>query len=134
MGGRAGTVLLVAALLSAGPAAAQKRPELVGPTQLEIDQQAGDRQHMADRALNDTYRKLMAKASPAGRERLRAAQRAWISFRDLDCAARAGSRTGSFYPASLSLCLEDLTDQRTKTLQAELNCAEGDLSCGGLLD
>jgi len=63
--------------------------------------------------------------------RLRAAQRAWIAFRDLDCQARAGSRGGSFHPAALQLCLERLTDERTATLKRELACEEGDLSCGG---
>jgi len=93
--------------------------------------QAGARHEMADKELNRVYAKLVAEASPEGRQRLRAAQRAWIAFRDLDCAARAGSRGGSFYSASLSLCLEAVTDERTRTLQAELDCAEGDMGCGG---
>lgn len=93
--------------------------------------QAGVRREMADQALNRVYARIMAEASPEGRQRVRAAQRAWIAFRDLDCAARAGSRGGSFYPASLSLCLEAATDERTKVLQAELDCSEGDMACGG---
>lgn len=117
--------------MAALPATAQPRPELAGPTQYDMNVQAAARRALADKALNQAYAKLIAEASPAGRERLRAAQRAWIAFRDLDCAARAGARGGSFYPASLSLCLERATDARTETLKAELACAEGDLSCGG---
>ncbi|TAJ73157.1 MAG: DUF1311 domain-containing protein [Phenylobacterium sp.] len=123
-----------AAILIGPPAFGQPRPELDGPTQLEMNQQADARFKIADRELNAAYRKLVAQASAGGRERLRQAQRAWIAFRDLDCAARAGSRGGSFHPAAVSLCLEAVTDDRTRTLQAELNCAEGDMGCGGHVD
>ncbi|MBU1377900.1 MAG: DUF1311 domain-containing protein [Alphaproteobacteria bacterium] len=118
-------------LLAASPALAQKRPELDGPTQGDMNVQAGKRHAIADRALNQAYAKAVAEASPDGKIRLRAAQRAWIAFRDLDCAARTGSRGGSFYPAALSLCLEAVTDARTEVLKAEMSCAEGDMSCGG---
>lgn len=93
--------------------------------------QAAARYRMADAELNAAYREIMAQASPAGRHRLRAAQRAWITFRDLDCTARAGSRGGSFHPAALSLCLEAATDARTATLRREVACEEGDMGCGG---
>lgn len=120
-----------AAILVASPAFGAPRPELEGPTQLDMNQQANARFRAADQELNATYRKLVAQASPGGRERLRQAQRAWVAFRDLDCAARAGSRGGSFHPAAVSLCLEAVTDARTRTLDAELHCAEGDMGCGG---
>lgn len=86
---------------------------------------------MADAELNDVYRRLMATASPDGKVRLRAAQRAWVAFRDLDCEARAGSRGGSFHPAAVSLCLETATEERTRTLRGELECDDGDMGCGG---
>lgn len=120
-----------AAILMAPPAFGAPRPELAGPTQLELNQQADARFKAADQELNATYRRLVAEATPGGRERLRHAQRAWIAFRDLDCAARAGARGGSFHPAAVSLCLEAVTDARTRTLDAELHCAEGDMGCGG---
>jgi uncharacterized protein YecT (DUF1311 family) len=125
---------LAAVLLVADSSTAQPRPPLDGRDQHEINDNAGERYRMADHALNETYQKVMAKASADGRQRLQAAQRAWIAFRDLDCEARAGSRGGSFHPAALSHCLEILTDERTKALQAELDCAEGDMGCGGVLD
>ena len=128
--------LIVAAgallVLTTPPAQAQNRPELDGRTQLEINAQAGQRFRMADDQLNAAYAKLMATASPDGRERLRAAQRAWVAFRDLDCEARAGSRGGSFHSAAVLLCREALTDERTRTLKHELACEEGDLGCGGI--
>lgn len=113
-------------------ATAQPRPELDGPTQADMNQQAAARYRVADEQLNAIYGKLMASASADGRKRLQAAQRAWIGFRDLDCDARAGSRGGSFYAASYALCLEQLSDERTRTLRGELECEEGDLTCGGV--
>lgn len=129
----AALALLAAAACIAGPAAAQ-RPELDGPGQAQINGQAAARLSVADQALNAAYSRLVREASPHGRRRLRAAQLAWIRFRDLDCAARAGSRGGSFHPAAVSLCLEAVTDERTKVLQSELDCAEGDMGCGGHIE
>lgn len=120
-----------ALLLVASPALAAPRPNLDGPSQLDMNVQAGKRHQMADQDLNKAYAKAMAEASPDGKLRLRAAQRAWVTFRDLDCAARTGSRGGSFYPAALSLCLEEVADARTKVLEAEMACEEGDMRCGG---
>jgi uncharacterized protein YecT (DUF1311 family) len=122
---------LAASLLILSPAAGQPRPEQDGPTQHDMNVVAAQGHRAADEALNNVYGQLMAQASSGGRTRLRAAQRAWIRFRDLDCAARAGSRGGSFYPASLARCLEAATEDRTKTLRAELDCPEGDMSCAG---
>lgn len=124
----------MAASLAASPAFGLPRPDLDGPTQLDMNRQADARYRIADRELNAAYRRLAAQASPGGRERLRLAQRAWIAFRDLDCAARAGSRGGSFHPAAVALCLEQVTDERTRTLTAEMACAEGDMGCGGHID
>jgi uncharacterized protein YecT (DUF1311 family) len=134
MGWRPAICLLAAIALSPCATLAQTRPPLEGRNQHEINDNAATRLRLADQALNDVYGKLMTKASPQGRLRLVAAQRAWISFRDLDCEARAGSRGGSFHPAAKALCLESLTDERTRALQAELDCAEGDMACGGVVD
>lgn len=114
---------VLAALLLAGPAWAQ--------SQADMNREASDAHRAADADLNRAYVAIMAQASPDGRERLRAAQRDWIKFRDSDCAARAGSRGGSFYPTSLSTCLADVTRERTATLRADLACAEGEMNCGG---
>jgi uncharacterized protein YecT (DUF1311 family) len=124
-------VLGAVLLLAAGSACAQTRPELNGPSQRDMNEQAAQRYRMADAELNAVWAKILNEASPGGRVRLRAAQRAWIAFRDADCAARAGSRGGSFHPAAQALCLEQVTDARTETLKAEMACAEGDMSCGG---
>jgi uncharacterized protein YecT (DUF1311 family) len=117
--------------LLATPAVAQKRPELDGPSQLDMNQQAITRLRMADQELNAVYNELMAAATPGGRERLRATQRAWIAFRDLECESRVGARGGSFRKALIPMCLEAVTDERTRALQSQVDCQEGSGACSG---
>ena len=65
-----------------------------------------------------------------GKKLLQAAQRAWISFRDAECAFSTNdSKGGSIYPMLMSNCLEELTADRTKQLRTYLDCEEGDMSC-----
>ncbi|RUW68199.1 lysozyme inhibitor LprI family protein, partial [Mesorhizobium sp. M1E.F.Ca.ET.063.01.1.1] len=42
----------------------------------------------ADTALNAVYKGLSGRLAPADQQRLRDAQRAWIPFRDKECAFR----------------------------------------------
>jgi uncharacterized protein YecT (DUF1311 family) len=100
-------------------------------SQAEMNQQALAEYREADQRLNAVYRDLMAKVSPAGQAKLREAQRAWLRFRDLECAfATAGTADGSVHPMILSGCLAGLTVERIGHLEAQLNCQEGNLSCG----
>jgi uncharacterized protein YecT (DUF1311 family) len=58
------------------------------------------------------------------------AQRAWIVYRDAECAfATSAVADGSAYPLVANGCLTDLTEARTQDLEAFLQCEEGDLSC-----
>ena len=101
-------------------------------TQTAMNQCADAQYRSADRTLNTTYGKLLAKLSPAGRSALQAAQRAWLAYRDAECAFEtAGTAGGSIHPFVLSQCLEGLTAAQTALLAAQANCVEGDLSCGG---
>jgi hypothetical protein len=63
-----------------------------------------------DAALNAAYKTLMAKLDAPAQARLRDAQRAWIAFRDKECAFRATD----------SACVADLTRTRTQELDAAL--------------
>lgn len=116
-------LLVAAGMLVAAPASAQSQAAINAAAQADY--------LAADRALNQAYAVLVGQASKDGRQRLRHAQRDWIRFRDSDCAARSGSRGGSFYPAALAACLAEVTRTRTATLQAEGRCEEGDMGCGG---
>ena len=86
----------------------------------------------ADAKLNAAYQEIMKRLSDdaEGRKLLQTAQRAWIAFRDAECAFSANdSKGGSIYPMLVSECLTELTNARTAQLKANLDCPEGDVSC-----
>lgn len=86
----------------------------------------------ADAALNAAYTKLMGKITSDGQASLRAAQIAWLAYRDKECAFETrGSAEGSVNPMVLLNCKTALTQAQTKRLDAQLSCQEGDASCGG---
>jgi uncharacterized protein YecT (DUF1311 family) len=85
-----------------------------------------------DAELNQTYQRIVALLAddPDTKAALRDAQRAWITFRDADCAFSAsGVAGGSAYPMIYANCLDGATQQRLGDLDYYLNCQEGDLSC-----
>lgn len=82
----------------------------------------------ADADLNDAYKGAMAvmkgydadlpKAERGAEANLRAAQRAWVTFRDAACAAEGyAMHGGSAAPLLIYGCLARLTRQRTEDLQ-----------------
>jgi uncharacterized protein YecT (DUF1311 family) len=109
--------LIITTLTHSGPS--------YGQTQSELNQQT-------DQRLNAVFSSLIAKISAAGKASLRDAEKTWIRFRDQECAFETmGSVGGSVHPMVVSQCKSRLTNQRTKDLEGQLNCKEGDLSCGG---
>jgi uncharacterized protein YecT (DUF1311 family) len=89
----------------------------------------------ADMQLNALYRQITnrLKGNSDAAETLKAfivAQRAWIAFRDAECAF-VGSNTigGSVHPTIVASCRAGLTDKRIADFKAYLKCQEGDLSC-----
>ena len=86
-----------------------------------------------DAELNAAYREIIGRLAgdPEARQRLVAAQRAWIAFRDAECAfATASSADGSIYPTCCTRpACDGLTGARLAQLHAYLNCQEGDLAC-----
>lgn len=84
----------------------------------------------ADAALNAVYKALAGRLAPADQQRLRDAQRAWIPFRDKECAFRTQPYAdGSVYSSLVGTCKAELTEARLTQLQHQLQCPEGDLSC-----
>jgi len=103
------------ALLAAGTALAQ-----------EADLQK------ADAELNASYRQIRErlKGDAAKTDLLAKAERAWVAFRDAECAfAASGVEGGSVQPTVLAGCRADLTQKRVEELKEYLACEEGDLSC-----
>ena len=123
---------LAAGLLMLLPAPAMAASCGDQPTQTGMNQCADAQYRAADRTLNATYGKLLAKLSPPGRSGLQAAQRDWLAYRDAQCAFETlGTAGGSVHAFVLSECLEAVTRTQTERLAAQADCMEGDLSCGG---
>ena len=120
-------VVVIASALAAaavGSAAAQ--------SQMELNAQAAADLRKSDEQLNAVYNKLRAKISDAGKKSLQTAQQSWLRFRDQECEFETmGTVGGSIHSMIVAICLTRLTDQRIKDLEAQLNCKEGNLSCGG---
>ena len=92
-----------------------RRPD----TQAEMNECSAREYRAADRALNAEYARLVASIHDAGRlQRLRAAQRAWIAFRDAQCAFESSAMEGGTAAQLLfSGCAAQLTRERAKELR-----------------
>jgi len=87
-------------------------------TTAEMRDCAGQEYQKADAALNKSYRDLMAKLDDDGQKSaLKAAQQAWIKYRDANCEFAAyQNRGGTIYPVVYTGCLTSTTTARTKEL------------------
>jgi len=81
----------------------------------------------ADADLNDVYRKLLSKAAnqPEAMAKIRAAERAWLNYRDayIDAMYPAKDKQaeyGSVYPMEVDLLRAKLTVQQIAALRALL--------------
>lgn len=85
----------------------------------------------SDATLNKHYSTMRTRLgdNTAGKDKLLAAQRTWISFRDNECRFRSSGVEGSAASMVYSACIDDLTEKRVKDFEALLNCPEGDLGC-----
>jgi uncharacterized protein YecT (DUF1311 family) len=128
--------MFAAALLSVGtvmPVAAQEfrcNPE--GNT-AEMAQCARDDYGAADERLNDVYQKLLRSLTQADEEfgdggsdtrvkRLKAAQRAWIAFRDAECPLQSVENFGgSMENITIPGCLARITEERAAQLEKILD-------------
>lgn len=91
-------------------------------TQSEMTACANTRYKQADKALNARYETLMQALAdrPARQVALRKAQRAWLAYRDADCAFVASANAGgSMAPMVKLQCLADRTTQRSRVLVSE---------------
>ncbi len=71
-----------------------------------------------DATLNALYRQLLAAIDAPRRARLQAAERAWIAFRDAECAFRmSGEAGGTMAPLIYNACRLELTAVRSQNLQ-----------------
>ncbi|HEX8161724.1 MAG TPA: lysozyme inhibitor LprI family protein [Pyrinomonadaceae bacterium] len=114
---------LVAGPAPRGALAQKKKPARdAGPcpeahTQLDMNECADRQYRRADAELNRAYQQLV-RASGGADAKLKAAQLAWLKFRDAECDYEAGRyEGGSMKPMVYSFCLADVTGVRTKQLR-----------------
>jgi uncharacterized protein YecT (DUF1311 family) len=101
-------------------------------TQSEMNDCAGRNFEAADKQLNRVYREVVQRLADDsdGLGKLKAAERAWVAYRDAECSFIAMSvEGGSIYPTIWLGCRESMTADRTAALNGYLTCAEGDLGC-----
>jgi uncharacterized protein YecT (DUF1311 family) len=92
----------------------------------------------ADKELNQVYQQVLAKyaTDKVFTAKLRAAQKAWIAFRDAELNARFPAADpsmayGSVYPMCVNNELEAMTRKRIEELRAWLKGAEEGDVCAG---
>lgn len=110
-------------------------------TQLDLNDCAGRQHQDADAELNRVYKAILEKyrKDPLFVEKLRAAQRAWLAYRDAEIEAKyphAGEAHyyGSIFPMCDFLYRAQLTQERTKKLREWLDgSGEGD-GCSGSVE
>jgi uncharacterized protein YecT (DUF1311 family) len=86
--------------------------------QIEMNACAAKQYQREDVRLNKYYKDLVGKLGPSEKERLKAAQRAWIKFRDLQCEFEESRyEGGSIQPLVRSICLAQVTKQRNEDLR-----------------
>lgn len=122
------TSLLLAVLLGASSAWASDCA--AANDQASLNQCTASDYAAQDKRLNQVYGQYRARLTPEQKQQLKAAQLAWIEFRDLSCAFETSSvQGGSAYPMVLNGCLAAKTTMRIEELQRLADCPEGDLGC-----
>ena len=115
-------LVLAAAGLHAPLAAQEPDLDCRDPrTQVEMNLCAVRDFDAADAEMNRVYTRLRAALDAEERPRLVEVQRAWLRFRDLQCAFESADfEGGSMRPFLHSSCMAGLTTERTRQLAAML--------------
>lgn len=90
-------------------------------TQQDLNLCASRAFQQADAELNKLYQQLLKDAGAAERAKLRAAQLAWLKFRDAHCEYEAfGNTGGSIYPMVYGFCRAEVTGERARQFRDTL--------------
>ena len=90
-------------------------------TQIAINECAKLSFQNTDKKLNQVYQQLLPTLETFRKQKLIAAQLAWLKFRDTNCEfERSRYEGGSIAPSIYSGCLENTTKLRTQQLQEYL--------------
>jgi uncharacterized protein YecT (DUF1311 family) len=100
-------------------------------TQFAMNACAGKDFEVADKTLSTLYaRALAAQHDVPTATKFKAAESAWIKFRDAQCDhARATFEGGSMQSQAHLICLVKLTKARTRELEEYLACEHSDGVC-----
>lgn len=98
-------------------------------TQSDVNEAARKSLQVADKALNETWKQVLAANAedPKLVERLKTAQKTWLTFRDAQVEALWGDDRFSALPMCQAAVLEQLTRERTAWLKGLLHVEEGDI-------
>jgi uncharacterized protein YecT (DUF1311 family) len=100
--------------------------------QMEMNICAGANLDAANAELNRVYQKALSQQTDQkSKDALKDAERAWIAYRDKECAWEIGPQEdgGSIWPMAMDNCLQDKTDARIRELKEQIDCPEGDVTC-----
>jgi uncharacterized protein YecT (DUF1311 family) len=110
-------------------------------TQLDLNGCAGEQLAVADAELNRVYKAILEKyeADALFIEKLRAAQRAWLTFRDAEIEAKyPHAKEPHVYGSSIRMCdplyRAQLTQERIKKLREWLDGSEEGDVCSGSVE
>ena len=99
-------------------------------TQLDMNDCAVMEYQRVDSELNAVYAEYRKRLSPSQAQQLKAAEVAWIKFRDASCIFETSEvEGGSIHPLVYHDCLSTKTRERIAALKALASCKEGDPSC-----
>jgi len=125
-----GFTLATALLALAVPAAPTRTasPEIESVTAC-IDRNAGSAswartciavaEHRLDEDLNAAYRDLLDSTPASLKDGVVGAERAWLGYRDAECATRRDNRPrGQDWAIAIGRCTIDLTEERIRRLRA----------------
>ncbi|KQZ13404.1 MULTISPECIES: lysozyme inhibitor LprI family protein [unclassified Mesorhizobium] len=120
------------ALMALSSTAARAEDCTEAPDQMSANECADKAYQASDAELNKLYKQIEGRLKDDAdtRKLLVTAQKAWIGFRDAECDfSSSGVAEGSAYPATVSMCLDGITQGRIDTFRGYLDCEEGDMSC-----
>lgn len=106
-----------------------------GQTQLDDNENADNNYLKAKKELTTVYNNVIKeyKTDKEFIKNFKAAQRIWMQFRDAEVKSKYPDRKaghyGSIHPMCVSVYLKELTEERTKKLQAWLDGREGGDGC-----
>nr|QQZ51207.1 DUF1311 domain-containing protein [Phenylobacterium glaciei] len=76
----------------------------------------GDAVAVQDARLNKNYAKAMAQLTREQKDKLRAAQRAWLAFKQADCVSLQDDDWGTMSRVTANMCVLDRTTERADEL------------------